>query len=201
MENKENVTNSEVKTKIPLPKKPLPPMPSKLIRSTVSENLKQCKHNQRHPLKTLQSQGNTSKLNLDFNKLIGKHVTFRHSDSPLDWEYKVFQDDFELLEIKKKPVKEVSVCQKDVNGVVECDILKLNETNRPKTPIGSNLEHPRIRNIKRSLKRPHSRELQGLTPIRNRIQVNAENKIKPQPGGRIIDRLEKLDHSKYLFNL
>lgn len=167
----------KVKSKIPLPKEPLPPLPHILMKRQNEIEI------ERHPLKTINWQTanqNTSGAVLKGEKLHSqpkcpikidtRHVTQRQNTEDLDWNYQVFKDN---------SVKDCSVI---IISDDEDDVRNDNQTgdyfvdNHGKNCLGEakkaitpalkslSLEPNRVKNVKRSLKRPHSRELQGLSP-------------------------------------
>ncbi|XP_023948772.2 uncharacterized protein LOC112053551 [Bicyclus anynana] len=144
-------------SKIPLPMDPLPPIPTTALKRTNSVKV------ERQPLETIYhepaNQGNSQhkgaihkkivrilkRSNSAVNKIDAKHVTLRQKSDDLDWNYKVFND---IIDDKNK-------------GTL--DIPK-DGASKALTPAIKTAEPSRVRNIKRSLKRPHSRELQGISP-------------------------------------
>ncbi|XP_041983075.1 uncharacterized protein LOC121736083 [Aricia agestis] len=96
----------------------------------------------RLPLKNIQSE-TTNTANVEKKcplKIDSTHVTVRRTEE-LDWDFKVFKDE-------KYALPNAGPSEKDVKI----------------TPLKSPLAVNRIKNIKKSLKRPHSRELLGLSP-------------------------------------
>lgn len=174
---KENIN----KTNNPIPKESLPV----LSRDFKMENKKiQKKHDttpSRIPLSTINTQilwpgSSNVKIKPKFLMQIDtKYVTFRKRNADLEWNYEVFNDN---QVVKDSSI--ISISDDEVNAGKEnqpcCVELKpKNELCDPLstvTPIlKAYLEPNRIKNIKRSLKRPHSRELQGLSPKNNEDKV------------------------------
>ncbi|XP_050354770.1 uncharacterized protein LOC126776351 [Nymphalis io] len=183
--DKENI-RFKVKSKIPLPTEPLPPIPQNVLKRQQETEM------ERHPLKTINQQSNNivnnagpSHKNEKVEKIKTKakcpvkintrHVTVRQNTEDLDWDYKVFKDD---TVVKKCSVIVISddECALDESKHKESRYFNDNrqknclaETKKAVTPAlkSPTLEPNKVRNIKRSLKRPHSRELQGLSPMLN----------------------------------
>lgn len=180
--NKENVRQT-VKTKIPVPLDPLPALPKHLF----NENVENCNNEKRDPLKTL-AQANVFpcsskckqeklitktkfKINIDT-----KHVTIRKKTESLDWDYNVLKDHDEGVNSFINDENEDKKCKgdtyfdgnKQMNSLIERLAI---------TPDKLPIQHKSVRNIKKSLKRPHSRELQGLSPACKQ-EMNEENKAK-----------------------
>ncbi|XP_039759730.1 uncharacterized protein LOC120633586 isoform X2 [Pararge aegeria] len=148
---------NKVKSKIPIPVDPLPP----LSENTLKKNPRI--KTDRHPLETLYQESVNSEKVATHNRKIKKalrrsnsvairadtrHVTVRQKTEDLDWNYKVFKD--------------MSDDEQKKGTLLKAD-NRAGETSKISTPaLKSFLEPCRVRNIKRSLKRPHSRELQGL---------------------------------------
>lgn len=202
-ENKENLKALR-KTKIPLPLDPLPQVPTSLTCSLSKS--------ERKPLKTI-SLSRALPSQIKVSDSCRKNVTLRkHKQSPLDWNYKVFIDKPRTVfedrpraipdkndKYKNDEAKQFE-CKKDAFGVAECNLLSLDVAPKVSTPkINVCLEPARVRNIKQSLKRPHSRELQGrLSPIKKELRRSKwDAKCKLNFGDRIIDRLQSPDISKY----
>ncbi|CAH0731942.1 unnamed protein product, partial [Brenthis ino] len=168
----------QVKSKIPLPKDPLPPLSQTLIKRPQELDI------ERHPLKTINWQTinkpnitganpkieNSERNNLKTKcplKVDTRHVTLRQNTEDLDWNYQVFKDN----EVKEcSSVIIISNEEKENEERIDEERSKqkncLGDTKKALTPsIKSPLLEPnKIKNIKRSLKRPHSRELQGISP-------------------------------------
>ncbi|CAH2261878.1 jg25450 [Pararge aegeria aegeria] len=151
---------NKVKSKIPIPVDPLPP----LSENTLKKNPRI--KTDRHPLETLYQESVNSEKVATHNRKIKKalrrsnsvairadtrHVTVRQKTEDLDWNYKVFKD--------------MSDDEQKKGTLLKAD-NRAGETSKISTPaLKSFLEPCRVRNIKRSLKRPHSRELQGISPV------------------------------------
>ncbi|XP_047537566.1 uncharacterized protein LOC125071388 [Vanessa atalanta] len=179
--DKENI-RMKVKSKIPLPTEPLPPIPQNVLKR------QQETENERHPLKTINQQSNNivnnagpshknekvEKIKTKIKcpvKINARHVTVRQNTEDLDWDYKVFKD--ESIQDCSVIVISDDECALDESKHKELRYFNdnrqkncLGETKKAATPAlkSPTLEPNKVRNIKRSLKRPHSRELQGLSP-------------------------------------
>lgn len=136
--DKENVL-SKFRSKIPVP----------IDKRFVIEDSKET----RDPLKTLSSlcvnqenPGPSHGLRLDT-----RHVTRRVDEDVLDWDYKVFRD-----HIQSKPMRDT--LKKEVKPEKKPPVRPSAFTPLTSPAAGSG------RKVKKSLKRPHSRGLQGLTP-------------------------------------
>lgn len=172
--DKENVYKQKVTTKIPLPVKPLPALPKHLVEIKMCAK-KEILH-ERHPLRTLNTQsqltvagpsknGDISKKKTTL-KIDTRHVTVRQKGDDLDWDYKVFKDDTNGKRILDECKFFVHTRQKSCG-----------EARAAATPALKSLEPSRVKNIKRSLKRPHSRELQGLSPVAKE-QKKGQEKVR-----------------------
>ncbi|KAH9644028.1 hypothetical protein HF086_004289 [Spodoptera exigua] len=173
------------KTRIPLPKDPLPALPSHLLEDS-KKNLEIPK---RCPLRTLLAQnipkpGPSKVVPLKPRiplKIDTKHVTLRQRSEDLDWHYTVFKD---RTEDKDASVISISDDEKYLDDKKSrkyfVDNIKKNTlgVNAATPNLQECLESNRIKNIKRSLKRPHSRELQGLSPPAPSKQGKDEEKVK-----------------------
>ncbi|GBP92138.1 hypothetical protein EVAR_67327_1 [Eumeta japonica] len=148
--NKENDDSKKTLTKIPVPKDHLPQLPKHLVYDVDCQRFCNARKLRRPPLKTLNTlpRAGCVRTSPSLDKLDSRHVTLRHvHDSPLDWELKVFSD--------------VLLAVNDDGRNAEGDA----GNGRPVTPASSKyFELSRVRNIKKSLKRPHSRELLELSP-------------------------------------
>lgn len=159
---------TSVPSKIPIPVEPLPPLTERSLNRNHSMKIK------RHPLETLyQEPGNIQtgavrkivkkvvklrRSNSTVDKIDSRHVTVRQSSYELDWNFKVFNDN--------EPDNLKLVDDGDNDKTVERNVNFKTEHGRPLTPVLKQcLEPLAVRNIKKSLKRPHSRELQGISPI------------------------------------
>lgn len=168
--NKENV----FKTKIPLPIGALPALPMRLlVEKKIS--LKQGNFLSRIPFKTLGNQispkagpSASNRKPKSFRNIDTKHVTLRHRSEDLDWNYNVFKDqeaENESSSIISISDDEIYLDEDKQHFFVEKE-NDLGDVLSSVTPnLNGCLELNRVRNIKRSLKRPHSRELQGLSPV------------------------------------
>ncbi|CAH2054607.1 unnamed protein product, partial [Iphiclides podalirius] len=212
--DKENVNRLKSKTKIPLPVRPLPALPTHLLQKKLQENPN---HEElRFPLRTINSSSllaGPSKLHE--NVIPRKHkippqvntryVTLRKRSEDLDWDYKVFKDDTN----NDKDSSIISISDDD--SVQENDKKHYNffidqkqrnclgEAKKAVTPVPkpSPLEPNKVRNIKRSLKRPHSRELQGLSPVAQPERKGEERfKRRLNFNERLYDKLKSPDYFK-----
>lgn len=173
----------QVKSKIPLPKDPLPPLSQTLIKRPQELEF------ERHPLKTINWQTinkpnitnanpkieNSERNNLKTKcplKVDTRHVTLRQNTEDLDWNYQVFKDN-EIKECSSVIIISDEEKEIDEEGSKHVNYFTnhyekncLGDTKKALTPAlkSPSLEPNRIKNIKRSLKRPHSRELQGISP-------------------------------------
>lgn len=207
--DKENVH----RTRIPLPKDPLPALPKHLLVDNKMVHKQQVPH--RRALKTLNAQSPSmpkagpSKvipqkpkhpLNIDT-----RHVTLRQRSVDLDWHYTVFND-------KNEADKDVSVLSiSDDEAYLERNgRQRYFVENKKKNTLGTvlsavtpnlkaTLEPNRVKNIKRSLKRPHSRELQGLSPPVVPKPEKLDDKVKRRLkfNESIHDRLRTPDFCEY----
>ena len=200
------------RTRIPLPKEPLPALPKHLLVDNKVVHKPEITH--RRPLRTLNGQSSSipkagpSKvvphkpkhpLNIDT-----KHVTLRQRSEDLDWHYTVFND-------KRPANRNASIIS------ISDDEQYLDNTggqryfveNKKKNTLGTVLsavtpnlkaclEPNPVRNIKKSLKRPHSRELQGLSPpVEKQEKLDDKVKRRLKFNESIQDRLKTPDYCKY----
>lgn len=211
--DKENIRGLKNKTKIPLPLSPLPAVPHNL--------LKRNNEIERHPLKTINRQDShiagtsqrhdkidknekekekekiRNKMNVPLN-MDTRFVTIRQKTEDMDWNYNVFKDET----VKENSIIVISD-DEETSYEEKCKKIRYFLHNRQKNCLGDTssvvtpnpksplLEPNRVRNIKKSLKRPHSRELQGISPItkqrkgeekhKRRLQFNERLQIKQQP--------------------
>uniref|UniRef100_A0A2A4JZY5 Serpin domain-containing protein n=1 Tax=Heliothis virescens TaxID=7102 RepID=A0A2A4JZY5_HELVI len=196
------------RTRIPLPKDPLPALPKHLLVDN-KVNHKQPIVPLRCPLRTLNTQSQPkpgpskvvpqkSKSSI---KIDPKHVTLRQREDNLDWQYTVFRDKHVQ---KDASIITISDDEKDEKENLQCFVQNRKKSNlgtalSAVTPhLKANLESNRIRNIKRSLKRPHSRELQGLSPPAAAKSGQLDEKVKRrlQFNERLVDRLGTPDYWK-----
>ncbi|XP_026761345.1 uncharacterized protein LOC113520270 [Galleria mellonella] len=184
--NKENKYGNEKTTttsRIPLPIHPLPALPKHLMENKMQP--KKLIMNERHPLKTLNNQSlsvaGPSKLRQTKKtvlKIDSRHVTLRQGKEELDWEFKVFKDELQNDSVISGSEDE-SINDEEYKKFV--GTRRKNSLGEPRTavtPALTSLEPSKVRNIKRSLKRPHSRELQGLSPAKG--QEKGEDKFRRQ---------------------
>ncbi|CAG9568059.1 unnamed protein product [Danaus chrysippus] len=208
--DKENIRGLKNKTKIPLPLSPLPAVPHNLVKRN--------NEIERHPLKTINRQDShtagTSQRHdkIDKNEkekekvrnrtkfplnLDTRFVTIRPKTEEMDWNYSVFKDET----VKENSIIVISD-DEETSYEEKCKEISYFLHNRQKNSLGDSssivtpipksplLEPNRVRNIKKSLKRPHSRELQGISPItkqgrgdekhKRRLQFNERLEIKQQ---------------------
>ncbi|CAG4960085.1 unnamed protein product [Colias eurytheme] len=176
--NKENNKSFMHKSKIPLPIHPLPGNSKKILKKQNSEN-------ERRPLKTLQAQA-SNVPNQDIKKddkkpvqkkyrlrksrsltPISRHVTLRTNRENLDWDYKVFKDDGNNSVIyisDDDDVEEIASSSENINYFSKNDFrncLGIKNLKKTGTPTSGLFGSSQTKNIKKSLKRPHSRELLG----------------------------------------
>ncbi|XP_068619873.1 uncharacterized protein [Battus philenor] len=155
--NKENLNRHKEQMRITLPVHKLPTIP----RSDNPQN-----ERRRIPLRTINTDSHAgsshtrgkvaSKQNVP-SKVSTKFVTLRQKNDDLDWNYNVFKDDdIEIITISDDDVDKDENKEKLNPGAAKCSVTPTKRS--PPEPI-------RVKNIKRSLKRPHSRELQGISPI------------------------------------
>ncbi|KAL0819136.1 hypothetical protein ABMA28_008395 [Loxostege sticticalis] len=184
--DKENINRMKASTRIPLPLQPLPALPKHLVESK-KRNVHEV--NERYPLKTLNAQalalpGPSLKCvaNKPKNQMFDtKHVTLRQRVEQLDWDYKVFKDD--------RSNDDQVIMISDDEDASRIDEFKFFTENKERNCLGEaraavtpalkspSLEPSRVKQIKRSLKRPHSRELQGLSPV-CKEQQPVDEKVK-----------------------
>ncbi|XP_063378511.1 uncharacterized protein LOC134665435 [Cydia fagiglandana] len=204
-QDKENV---KAKTRIPLPLAPLPALPNHLLK----------KLSERPPLNTLSGPNGLNHnvpLNLlciagpsnSKNKSVGnrpkspfqidtKFVTVRRGCEDFDYNFVAYQDD-------KRRISEPSVItvssdeENDANEkeiyFTDKDGLANKKRISASTPALNTLVPARVKNIKRSLKRPHSRELQGLTPLENRERVDDRAKRRLNFNQSVRERMQSPD--------
>lgn len=184
----------KILTRIPLPVEPLPALPKHLVENKKREIVKEVNMmkevNERYPLRTLNTQPNLALPGPSNAKPVAnrpkmqifdaKHVTLRQRVERLDWDYKVFKDD------RGKDEQVITISDDEDTKMEE---FKFFVENRQKNCLGESksavtpavkspsLEPSRVKNIKRSLKRPHSRELQGISPLCKEPRVG-EEKVK-----------------------
>ncbi|OWR48571.1 cyclin domain-containing protein 2 [Danaus plexippus plexippus] len=216
--DKENIRGLKNKTKIPLPLSPLPAVPHNL--------LKRNNEIERHPLKTINRQDShiagtsqrhdkidknekekekekiRNKMNVPLN-MDTRFVTIRQKTEDMDWNYNVFKDET----VKENSIIVISD-DEETSYEEKCKKIRYFLHNRQKNCLGDTssvvtpdpksplLEPNRVRNIKKSLKRPHSRELQGISPItkqrkgeekhKRRLQFNERLQIKQQTSDYIL---------------
>ncbi|XP_059058787.1 uncharacterized protein LOC131852162 [Achroia grisella] len=162
--NKENrvEVDSKIISKIPLPIHPLPALPKHLVKEKMHS--KKNIVNERHPLRTLNSQslelpGPSKPLRKNIDS---RHVTLRQRKEELDWDYKVFKDD-----VLNNSIIIISESDEENDKEYFVGTRKKNDASEIRgaiTPTSKSLEPSRVKKIKRSLKRPHSKELQGISP-------------------------------------
>ncbi|CAH0402316.1 unnamed protein product [Chilo suppressalis] len=202
---KENVNRLKTITKIPLPVDPLPALPKHLfeIKSKTNMNASELNNrlaeskskpkdlNERYPLRTLNSQQNlavpgpshrTKEADVrPKQKIDARYVTRRPKTENLDWDFRVFKDDVTqedkviIISDDEDSSKEKKYKFFVANKQKSC----LGESMAAVTPAVKNLEPNRVKKLKRSLKRPHSRELQGL-PSEAKEQKKVGDKIRPK---------------------
>lgn len=215
--DKENINreyNIQTKSKIPLPLDPLPAISGHVLKKRAN-----CEIVQRHPLKTIENQQsnltesasrkkikrviNSAKLPL---KLDTRHVTVRQTSEDLDWDYNVFKDKAD----EENSVILISDDEDNIeNNNREIQYFAdnhqrncLGDARKVATPVPNLLEHSRIKNIKRSLKRPHSRELQGVASTSKQDKREDEkHKRRLNFNDRLHERLQSPDICKYFFKV
>jgi hypothetical protein len=195
-------------TRIPLPLEPLPS-----ISKAILENNKQTamETNERYPLRTLNLQHNLALPSTSHPKHVEKvlnidtrFVTRRQRSEELDWDFKIFKDtqaDESVIVISSD---EDSGSKKDEYRYFAQSKRRseLGDAKDNETPKCKSLEPNRVRNIKRSLKRPHSRELQGLSPKANTANSRkCDEKVKRKLyfNEPLQDRLSSPDFCKYTY--
>lgn len=206
---KENI-RFKVKSKIPLPTEPLPPIPQNLIK-------RQDVDVERQPLKTINRQPNNITRNEESSsttekvekvktktkcavKIDTRYVTVRQNTEDLDWDYKVFKDNI----VEENSVILISDDEGDRSNELRYFVENQNknclgETKKAITPSlkSPSLEPNKVRNIKKSLKRPHSRELQGLSPVAKHDKGDERHKRRLFDEC-LRDKLQSPDHRKYI---
>lgn len=173
--NKENVCEPEKigKTRIPLPLHPLPPLPIQLLKKQGTNT-----ENRRQPLQTLAQENvipSTSNVISSqdksmakiLKKLDTKFITMRRKKEKLDTNYNIFKDHDENIIIISDD-DEGEQTDKNVKVGSFFDGAKKTADRLAITPSEKQGQHLQVRNIKRSLRRPSSRELQGLSPTEKR---------------------------------
>ncbi|XP_048006255.1 uncharacterized protein LOC125241702 isoform X2 [Leguminivora glycinivorella] len=215
-QDKENV---KAKTRIPLPLAPLPALPNHLLK----------KISERPPLNTLAgpnglSQNVPSSLlcvagpsNAKNKSIVDrlkspfqidtKFVTVqRGCDEYLDFNFVAYQDD--KRRVSEPTVITVSSDEENESNEKEIyftdkDSLANKRRMSASTPALNTLVPARVKNIKRSLKRPHSRELQGLTPLENREKVDDRVKRRLNFNQTVRERMQTPDLSlkSYMANM
>ncbi|XP_072933469.1 uncharacterized protein [Epargyreus clarus] len=211
--DKENINRIQTKSKIPLPLDPLP-----AISGHVFKKRRNSETEYRHPLKTINNQqtnltgsvGSSKKTKRVLNtaaqplKLDTRHVTLRQASEDLDWDYNVFKDKSE----EENSVISISDDEDNIeNNRREVQYFAdniqrncLGDAKKNATPVLNSLEHSRIKNIKRSLKRPHSRELQGLSSVLIQDRKEDEkHKRRLNFNERLHERLQSPDFFKRLY--
>ncbi|KAL4717240.1 hypothetical protein ACJJTC_017127 [Scirpophaga incertulas] len=197
--NKENMRI--IKSKIPLPIQPLPPIPKSLLQPSKTGKEK----NERCPLRTITPEGSLSlpgpskKLKsdsktIDIDRTDTRYVTIRNTDEHLDWDFKVFKDE---LSDGENIVSDCGDENKATSLLADKNQISCVDGSKATTPALSSLQSNKVKNIKRSLKRPHSRELQGLSPLNEerkyRDRMKSEIRLFPEP---LKERLKPLDELK-----
>ncbi|XP_048006295.1 uncharacterized protein LOC125241730 [Leguminivora glycinivorella] len=214
-QDKENV---KVKTRIPLPLPPLPALPNHLLK----------KISERPPLNTLAgpnglSQNVPSSLlcvagpsNAKNKSIVDrlkspfqidtKFVTMQRGCEYLDFNFVAYQDD--KRRVSEPTVITVSSDEENESNEKEIyftdkDSLANKRRMSASTPALNTLVPARVKNIKRSLKRPHSRELQGLTPLENREKVDDRVKRRLNFNQTVRERMQTPDLSlkSYMANM
>ncbi|CAG5007995.1 unnamed protein product [Parnassius apollo] len=157
-------------------------LPKKLLLKKIQEVA--VSKNNRIPLKTINSlsdlpaRSSTEHGEAVSNKTRStyeidlKYVTFRQRNENLDWDYKLIKEevnnkDCSIISISDEEESFIESDKKEYNNFNENKQKSgLGEASRAATPIHkSPLEPNRVRNIKKFLKTPHSRVLQGLSPV------------------------------------
>lgn len=184
--SKENLKRNLVhKSKIPIPLDPLPQMRNcASCCPETSVNLPSASALQRQPLKTLNSKIHTTKC-VNKERIAAKNVEFKKKHKEYTTSYEVFTDDENKEEDKKVPEKSEYV-KDDNDTIVLDDQAQSQRVQRPNTPA---LLIPAIRNIKRSLKRPHSRELQCISPAKEK-KKKLERQTKLNVVKSVFERLQ-----------
>ncbi|XP_063529297.1 uncharacterized protein LOC134740674 [Cydia strobilella] len=203
MDKNQDKENVKLKSRIPLPLAPLPPLPPHLLK----------KLSERPPLNTLSGPNrldhkvpslnllcmagpsnvkNKSVINrpnspFQFN---AKFVTMRRGQKDFDYNSVGCQDD--------RRISEQSVSSDEENDTNEKyftdkDGLANKKRISASTPALNTLVPARVKNIKRSLKRPHSRELQCLTPLENRERQNDKAKRRLNFNQTVSERMQSPD--------
>ncbi|XP_073959205.1 uncharacterized protein isoform X2 [Choristoneura fumiferana] len=216
--------NLKAKTKIPLPVAPLPALPNHLLK----------KVNERQPLNTLAGPNTRNVANSveqypqssagpsnaksklinnrpksPFIKIDTKFVTMRRGCDFSEFNVAAYKED-----TRRKSVPSV-ICISDdeehdnnakENYFSDKDghVYRKASTSTPAYYNLHTLQPARVKNIKRSLKRPHSRELQGVSPLPNRTKVD-DGRVKRRLNfsQSVQDRLQSPDslQKAYMNNL
>lgn len=211
--------NLKANTKIPLPVAPLPALPNHLLK----------KVNERQPLNTLAGPNTRNVANYDDRyphssagpsnaksrfvtnrpkspviKMDTKFVTMRRGCDFSEFNVAAYREN-----TRRKSVPSIICISDDEeadNNAKEnyfsnkdgC-VYKKACTSTPSYYNLHTLQPARVKNIKRSLKRPHSRELQGVSPLPNRKKVDdGRVKRKLNFSQSVQDRLESPDSCKYI---
>lgn len=202
-----NKENRKFITKIPIPLDPLPPVPKHLTIAHIKnlEADRAAKHSKRDPLRTLNSEAGSSqgfirKKPPTLNAF--RHVTLRtKGEETLDWNYQVFRDrdvvdrsiSLDEDDRQKKQAHKKARRLSMLPDVAITTVPSVKQT--PFQPLC--LESNVIKNIKKSLKRPHSRELVGLSP--RKAGNGDDGRIaKHQSRVSLFDRLKSPDQCEYL---
>ncbi|CAG4955316.1 unnamed protein product [Parnassius apollo] len=185
--------------------------PKKLLLKKIQEV--PVREDNRIPLKTINSlSGLPAGSSTDHGKAVSnktrstyeidsKYVTFRQRNEDFDWDYKVIKDeannkDCSIISISDEEGRFIESDKKEYNYFNENKQKNvLGEASRAAIPLHkSPLEPNRVRNIKKSLKRPHSRELQGLSPVVHPEKKGEEKcKRRLKFNERLSDRLQSPD--------
>lgn len=200
--NKENIENFKLSTRIPLPLDPLPALPGHLFKESSKDS-----DIARIPLRMISNENvpGPSHERMSSHKkkrtviVDARYVTLRPKHQGLDSKHKSTED--------RCTKNSLSVDDHDALNTKKCcyfsDMHEGSSSVTPsvKSPI---LEPSRVKNIKRSLRRPHSRELQGISPLAAPENIGQE-KVKRQlsfndGGQEILQSTDFCMYTYYYFN-
>ncbi|XP_061728917.1 uncharacterized protein LOC133533858 [Cydia pomonella] len=194
--------NAKAKTRIPIPLAPLPPLPNRLLK----------KLSERPPLNTLAGPNGLNDHVSSLNLLCVAGPSNSQNKSVLNRPKSPFQIDTKFVTVRRGCEDFNSVAyQDDKRRISEPSVITIssdeeNDTNEKdkdglankkqlsaSTPGLNKLVPARVKNIKRSLKRPHSRELQGLTPLENQARVDGRAKRRLNFNQTVRERMQSPD--------
>lgn len=225
-----------IKTKIPIPVDPLPPVPTHLtIRYIKKMESEREVHPTRHPLRTLSNseaaashkmlKESSTKADSKYvsrrnniedgpshqfirdhptpRKIDTRHVTHRNKgEEQLDWNYAFLRNGQQVYSVTisdDEDEKKTKKFHTHTKVKRSCSLHEMTFVSavKPATPLKPDCLEPNvIKNIKKSLKRPHSRELVGLSPGGKERKGEDGRAVRRQSRGRLCERLKSPDQCK-----